>query len=287
MHSRSFTMHFNVIVALALPLLATGAHIGYRHGHNHEKIDRRAIQTDVVFVTETIIKTVTIESAASSAASSCTVTTTAAAPELSMTVKLPDKGIPDDASTSTSSVAPSATPSSSPGGPYATLDSIPNQAIIVNSCDYDVYVSSIGDEELCDNGPGSDCVTISANSMYTEAIRTCHKSGISLKVAKAKDMALPMQFEYTVWDDHVKVSYDISYLDCMTKNGTNFDNCAGHEKGIQAAAKDGPVFQCVANEPCAQQAYVVPEFGYLPDAPVGGSTIDKGVAFEICAGNRS
>ncbi|KAI4628398.1 hypothetical protein J4E83_002948 [Alternaria metachromatica] len=280
-------MHLNVIVALALPLFAAGANIGHRHSHKHEKVNPRAMQTNVVIVTETIFMTVTLESTSSSAPSGCSITTVSTSlPEPSVTVEVPQKGVPDVASTSAASVTPSGAPPA-PDGMYAPLNSVPNQAIIVNSCDYDVYVSSIGDNKQCDNSPGSDCVTVSANSTYTEPIRTCHKSGISLKVAKSKSMEKPMQFEYTVWDDHVQVSYDISYLDCMDKDGTNFDNCAGHEKGIQAAAKDGPVFQCVANEPCAQQAYVVPEFGYLPDAPVGGSTIDKGVAFEICAENRS
>jgi hypothetical protein len=99
-----------------------------------------------------------------------------------------------------------------------------------------------------------------------------------------------MQFEYTVWDDKTTMSYDISYLDCQVKtDATTFDfsACVGHEKGIQAAAKDGPVYRCVANEPCAQNAYIVPEFGYLPGAPVGACTIDKGVAFEICANKRT
>ncbi|KAH6876039.1 hypothetical protein BKA58DRAFT_133526 [Alternaria rosae] len=280
-------MHLNALIALALPLLAAGAHLGYRHSHDHEKVHPRAMYTNVVIVTETIFMTVTLEpNSGSASSSSFVIATSTALPEPSITVEVPQKGVPAVASTSASSVTPSAAPSS-PDGIYAPLDSVPNQAIIVNSCDYDVYVSSIGDDKSCDNSPGSDCVTIPANSTYTEAIRTCYKSGISLKVAKTKDMTLPMQFEYTVWDDHTQVSYDISYLDCMTKDGTNFDDCAGHEKGIQAAAKDGPVFQCAANEPCAQQAYIVPEFAYLPDAPVGGSTIDKGVAFEICAENRS
>jgi hypothetical protein len=85
------------------------------------------------------------------------------------------------------------------------------------------------------------------------------------------------------------MSYDISYLDCQVKTDDVFDfsACVGHEKGIQAAAPDGPVYECVANEPCAQNAYIVPEFGYLPGAPVGSSTIDKGIAFEICAENRT
>jgi len=285
-------MHVKTLITLTLPLLAAGAHLGRRHSHKHEKVNPRAMQTNVVIVTETIFMTVTLDPTSSSASSGCSITTVSTSlPEPSVTVEVPQKGVPEVASTSTStstsSVAPSAAPSSYPGGMYASLDSVPRQAIILNSCDYDVYVSSIGDDKQCDNSPGSDCLTVSANSTYSEPIRTCNGSGISLKVAKSTSMDNPMQFEYTVWDDKIQVSYDISYLDCMTKDGTNFDKCAGHEKGIQAAAKDGPSFECAANEPCAAEAYVVPEFGYLPDAPVGRATVDKGVAFEICAGNRS
>jgi hypothetical protein len=283
-------MRVHTLIALALPLLAAGAHLGRRHIHDHEKVHRRAIETNVVMVTETIFKTVTVESTSSSAdSSSCVAIVASATPSPSITVNVPEKDASDVASAPTSSsTVPSEMPSSS-GNLYAALDSVPHKAIIVNSCEYDVYVSSIGDES-CDNGPGSVCVVITANTTYTEAIRTCYKSGISLKVAKTKSMAKPMQFEYTVWDDQIQVSYDISYLDCMKKTDqaeTDFNDCVGHEKGIQAAAKDGPVFECAANEPCAQHAYIEPEFGYLPGAPVGASTIDKGVAFEICAENRS
>jgi hypothetical protein len=283
-------MRVNTLIALALPLLAAGAHLGRRHSHDHEQVHRRAIETNLVIVTETIFKTVTIESTSSSAdSSSCVAIVASVTPSPSITVNVPEKGASDVAPTPTSSSAvPSGMPSSS-GNLYAALDSVPHQAIIVNSCDYDVYVSSIGDE-TCDNGPGSDCELLVAGTTYAEPIRTCSMSGISLKVSRTKKMDRPMQFEYTVWEDKTMVSYDISYLDCMEKvdsTDTNFDACAGHEKGIQAAAKDGQVFECAANEPCAQHAYIEPEFGYLPGAPVGGTTIDKGVAFEICAENRS
>jgi len=51
-------------------------------------------------VTETIFMTVTLESTSSSASSSCyAITTSAALPEASITVEVPQKGVPDVAST--------------------------------------------------------------------------------------------------------------------------------------------------------------------------------------------
>jgi hypothetical protein len=284
-------MRFNSAIALVLPLLAAGAHLGHRHSHDHVNVHRRAIETNVLVVTQTVFTTVTVDTSSSTPASSgCAVVVTSSAPPPSITVKVPEKVIPETASTSTSSSAGASKNPSSAGNLYASLASEPHTAIIVNSCDYDVYVSSIGDADTCTHSPGSNCKVIPANTTYSEPIRACHDSGISLKVSKTDAMAHPMQFEYTVWEDQITVSYDISYLDCMAKMDAttiDFSNCVGHEKGIQAAANDCPAFECVANEPCAQQAYIEPEFGYLPGAPVGGCTVDKGIAFEICAENRS
>ncbi|KAI4949994.1 hypothetical protein J4E91_004650 [Alternaria rosae] len=68
---------------------------------------------------------------------------------------------------------------------------------------------------------------------YTEAVRTCYKPGISLKVAKTKDTTLPMQFEYAVWDDHYSINpiAIARYTFAMTprRDQTNFDNCTGYE----------------------------------------------------------
>jgi hypothetical protein len=100
-----------------------------------------------------------------------------------------------------------------------------------------------------------------------------------------------MQFEYTVGADKKSVSYDISYLDCMVKNGTevkHFAGCVGQEKGTQAAGGNNcKGFHCVPGVECAQLAYTEPEFEGKKDAPVGTCGVDDGVVFEICAGNRA
>jgi len=179
------------------------------------------------------------------------------------------------------------------GNPYKVVVPVAGSASVVNSCDYPVYILSAGNPS-CD--PGQERQLIAAKSTYTEKMRKCAEGGISLKVAKAEDMLQPMQFEYTVVGvspNQNIVYYDISYLDCMKNaNGEqDLSACAGHDGGIQAAggASNDPGckdYHCLANEWCDQQAYVVPEFDYKPNAPVGGCDFDKGIAFELCAGNR-
>jgi hypothetical protein len=108
---------------------------------------------------------------------------------------------------------------------------------------------------------------------------------VSLKVSKTESVDKPMQFEYSVWEDGSMVSYDISYLDCM--EGQDLRGCAGQDGGIQAVGGgDCKKFACAPGQYCDQQAYVVAEFGYLPGAPVGGCEAAKGIAFELCAGER-
>jgi hypothetical protein len=217
--------------------------------------------------------------------------------------------LPQDASSASSPAAPAAlaalssvlpSPDSSTvvlgasvngnGNPYKLVVPVAGSASVVNSCDYPVYILSAGNPS-CD--PGQERQLIAAKSTYTEKMRKCAEGGISLKVAKADNMLQPMQFEYTVSSKENALYYDISYLDCMKNaNGEqDLSACAGHDGGTQAAggASNDPAcndYHCLANEWCDKQAYVVPEFGYLPDAPVGRCDVDKGIAFELCAGNR-
>jgi hypothetical protein len=257
-----------VAIALQLPLFVAAASHG--HGHNHAEAHRRALTTETHVVTETVYATLTVES---SSASSTTSSSASA-------IKLPEK-VPD--------ASPSATPpSDNNGGPYKLLVPEPENAIIVNSCAYHVYVLSVG-HRSCSSG--ANCKLLPANGTYSEPIRACDDGGISLKVTKADDGAKPMQFEYAVWkDEKTRFSYDISYLDCMknTNGEKDLSDCVGHDGGIQATSgPDCPTYQCVANEWCPVQAYVVAEFDYKPGAPVGSCGVEKGVAFELCAENRS
>ncbi len=197
---------------------------------------------------------------------------------------------------SLSTTNPAASRASSPAtsstlvsNPYKTIAPAGGSASVVNSCDYAVYVESVG-QDSCDKGGQRQLVGPRSN--YTEEIRYCTSGGISLKVSKSDTMQNPMQFEYTVWNNKNKVSYDTSFLDCLKNDHGQKDlsACPGAEKGIQAVAGAGhticPNFFCLGGEWCDQQAYVVAEFDYKPGAPVGACPVDQGLAFELCAGNR-
>jgi hypothetical protein len=95
-----------------------------------------------------------------------------------------------------------------------------------------------------------------------------------------------MQFEYTAMaKPDGKLWYDLSLIDCInTKEG-----CPGHEGGFRAVGGDGSTcksFTCRKSEPCNTQAYIIPENGYQPNAPVGVCSVEAGVVFELCAMNR-
>ncbi|KAI8931937.1 hypothetical protein NX059_010838 [Plenodomus lindquistii] len=250
---------------LALPLLV-GARLdqhGHAAAHNHG-LRHRALEAEIVTVTDTVYQTVTVTASASTV-SICSTSTSPAASSGESIIATPDAG-------STS---------------FHKLTPISGSASVKNSCDYPVYIWSVGHASC---GPGKECQLIAPNSTYSETLRHCSDGGVSLKVSKTKTAERPMQFEYSVWaTDNKTVSYDISYLDCMNhEHGVkDLSNCAGHDGGIQVVAGDAkcPRYNCAANEWCDVQAYVAAEFNYKPSAPVGSCAIEHGVAFELCAGN--
>jgi hypothetical protein len=155
--------------------------------------------------------------------------------------------------------------------------------MLKNSCAYPVYIWSDGHPSC--QGKSVKGTRIAPGDMHVESLRKCAEGGVSLKVSKTESVDKPMQFEYSVWEDGSMVSYDISYLDCM--EGQDLRGCAGQDGGIQAVGGgDCKKFACAPGQYCDQQAYVVAEFGYLPGAPVGGCEAAKGIAFELCAGER-
>lgn len=278
-------------VLLSLPLLGTGAI------HNHAKLHKRghaianrAVQVEVDVVTITQIVTVTVDTDAASATTSVAAITPSSAPNAPAVIltSMPSSRPDTSSSQSTSIVAetPAAPPNDGSGGnPFKALDTVPSSAMIKNSCEYPVYIWSEGNSSC--EGPEAKCKLIEANGTHVEPLRKCPDGGISLKISKSEDPTNPMQFEYSVWPDHKTVSYDISYLNCMT-NGKDLSQCAGHDGGIQVVGGgDCKDFFCAAGQSCNAMAYTVAEFDYQPNAPVGGCEVDKGIAFELCAGLRT
>jgi hypothetical protein len=283
-------MRNGLLFALSfLLILVTGFqhHHGKAHAGAHG-VDRRAVKVETVTVTEIEAVTITVNAdvltASSSSVSAVTFTNGHVYCLKANILRQTDCFQPASAE-SQYSAKPTELVTEQGGNPFPTLVAVANSAILKNSCEYPVYLWSAG-HESCE-GPAAEGKLLAANSTHIEKLRECAQGGISLKVSKNNSAAQPMQFEYTVWPDHQMVSYDISYLNCMrnTDGEKDLSDCAGHDGGIQAVGgSDCPDYHCLAGQWCDKNAYVVAEFGYLPGAPVGGCTKEKGIAFELCAG---
>jgi len=281
------------VALLSLPLLAAGARHGLNHAHAHAHarahgmaVEQRSAAADVVTVTDTVFVTITVQPATSSALQSPVVLLTST----SSSIVVPLISVPTKSQTNLSQppakeTAPVDKPQNIGGIGFQTLQPVPNSAMVKNSCEYPVYIWSVGDPS-CD-GEAAAGKLIEANGTHVEKMRKCAKGGISLKISKTQDASKPMQFEYAIWKDQPDlVSYDISYLNCMNKAAKDLSDCAGHDGGIQAmGGGGGENYQCAANSWCDKAAYVEEEFGYKPGAPVSTCKVEKGVAFELCAGS--
>ncbi|KAF2279960.1 uncharacterized protein EI97DRAFT_106074 [Westerdykella ornata] len=163
----------------------------------------------------------------------------------------------------------------------STLEAIPGQAILKNSCPYDVSISVI--RPMGDPTPGilQGGATYSEPLYHSTACPSPGCGGVSIK-ASAVGGGPVTQFEYTAAPDG-NVYYDLSLIDCVDAP----EGCVGHEQGLKAVA--GPqcrVFHLDPGSGDEQQAYFVAENGYKPNAPVGGCPAGGGVAFELCAGSQ-
>jgi hypothetical protein len=177
-------MLFIFALALWLPLLATGA----LHHHAHAGLHGRALVTEVTTITEIVTKTVFFDPPSVTSSSS--------------SAPLSEEIVTKTTETGASSATPSH--STNNGNPFKALSTEPQSVLVKNSCQYDIYISSVGDSSC---GPGADCKLVSAGSTHKENMRICTRGGISLKVSKTDQMASPMQFEYTVWENQQVVSY--------------------------------------------------------------------------------
>ncbi|KAJ4356642.1 uncharacterized protein N0V89_004678 [Didymosphaeria variabile] len=183
---------------------------------------------------------------------------------------------------------------------FHKLTTTPNQGSIKNSCDYEVYVDSMG----C--GKGAQHQLIPAGQTWSEPLRSCppEEGTVVYKVTKADEPAKPVQFEVGLSvnpGQENSVWYDISFLDCMQPNTTDLSACPGWEGGVQCIpGKQGcQVFVCGPGEYCDGSTYTVPEFGIIvagqyknddwrvkAGSPVCScDTRQEGIAFELCAAN--
>ncbi|KAF2438608.1 hypothetical protein P171DRAFT_371973 [Karstenula rhodostoma CBS 690.94] len=181
---------------------------------------------------------------------------------------------------------------------FHELTPTPNHGSIKNSCNYEVYVDSIG----C--GKGAKQQLIPAGQTWSEPLRSCpaEQGTVVYKVSKADAPSKPVQFEVGLSIEpgmENSVWYDISFLDCMRPNTTDLSGCPGWEGGVQCVpGKQGcQVFVCGAGEYCDGSTYTVPEFGIIVSgkyrnddwrvkagSPVTScATRQEGIAFELCA----
>lgn len=285
------------IIHLMLPLMAAGALHNHVKLHKRSALANRAVEVNVITVTEIVTVAMDVEAITKATTAPTSTVTVMLTPSSSSLVAVLTPVSSSRPPTDLSQPAPSvstiqATPpkkgGDNIGDSFKTLDTVANSAIIKNSCAYSVYVWSDANP-LCE-GPASKGKLLEANGTHTEPIRRCSDGGIAFKLSKDQTGLKPMQFEYGIDKKTEKtVYYDISYLDCMNNknNEKDLSQCVGHDGGIQAVAgADCKHFQCPAGQWCDVSAYVVPEFGYKDGAPVGGCDIDKGIAFELCAGGH-
>lgn len=181
---------------------------------------------------------------------------------------------------------------------FHKITTTPDHGSIKNSCNYEVYVDSLG----C--GKGAQHQLIPAGQTWSEPLRSCpaDQGTVVYKVTKADAPSKPVQFEVGLSIEpgmENSVWYDISFLDCMRPNTTDLSACPGWEGGVQCVpGKQGcQVFVCGAGEYCDGSTYTVPEFGIIVSgqykndewrvkagSPVTAcDTKQEGIAFELCA----
>ncbi|KAJ4290598.1 hypothetical protein N0V90_010816 [Kalmusia sp. IMI 367209] len=175
---------------------------------------------------------------------------------------------------------------------FHKVTTTPNKGSVKNSCNYDVYIDSVG----C--GEDGKHELIAAGGTWSEDLRSCNEGSVVYKVTKGSAPSKPVQFEVAVKDGYIY--YDISFLDCMRPNTTDLSGCPGWEGGVQCVPgkKGCAVYVCGPREYCDGSTYTVPEFGIIKDgpdrnepdrikagAPVTSCSSAEGIAFEICAAN--
>lgn len=164
----------------------------------------------------------------------------------------------------------------------AALPAAPNQAQVLNSCDYPVYLQSV-------SFAGEDQILIPPHKAYIAPLvlscPTC--GGVSLKVSRQPNAPTVLQFEYTAKDG--LIWYNLSMIDCLKAGRDSADgsSCPGWEGGLQGGGGGTcKKFTCGPGQKCDGEVYWIEEFGGKDGAPVSSCAIENGVTFELCAANR-
>lgn len=121
------------------------------------------------------------------------------------------------------------------------------RAIVINQCDFDVYVWSV-DADRAPSNP-TDCIAASGGT-YEEGYHIPSVGGVAIKLSKGDHLGPDVhitQLEYTLAGN---IWYDISNVDCTTVD------CPFQPYGMSMrAGEDCPVVKCNAGDMTCREAY--------------------------------
>ncbi|KAF2110450.1 hypothetical protein BDV96DRAFT_604024 [Lophiotrema nucula] len=174
------------------------------------------------------------------------------------------------------------------------LPSTPDKVLFQNSCDYAVYVQAVSGDPTKTPPPPQEIGGASkwTGDLSPECVGQEKPCGTSLKISRAIDMQVVVQFEFTVNVTTGDAWYDISLINCIKDmNVPNKDAtaCPGWEAGILATAAEGSSvtcnrMECAPRFQCEENAYFF-ELDKVAGAhhPVAPCPANRGIAIEICA----
>lgn len=157
------------------------------------------------------------------------------------------------------------------------------RAVIINKCSFPVFLWSTGP-----NGSPANPKKIEKRSRYSEPYRNPKDGGISLKVAKSRQLRDDniVQFEYTI--DKNELFYDLSFVNCA--DGRDASACPGHGAGLKINGWGNfcKTVTCAPGAYCPRQAYYDPDGPdgpYEPTKSCGKGHLKGNLEFTMCTSN--
>ncbi|QIW97162.1 hypothetical protein AMS68_002680 [Peltaster fructicola] len=93
----------------------------------------------------------------------------------------------------------------------SALASTPGKAIIVNACNYPVYLGAV---PSADGGYSESDATLAHGDSWNQTwTQLTNGNGWSLKLSKSSDLSHPLQYEYTYHADESVIWFDLSCVD--------------------------------------------------------------------------